>query len=107
MRLRLAEGRWQLIEREKNLQALSDLNMLVSDIPSVLRRITKQDYCDGPLQDDKGRPFQRWVFGPKYKGETLHVKLTLNRQGWLLCMSRYAIPSRRQRTSDSLLCQLR
>ena len=41
MRLRLAERRWQLIEREKNLQAVSDLNMLVSDIPSVLRRITR------------------------------------------------------------------
>jgi len=87
MRLRVAEGKWQLINREKNLQALSDLNMLVSEIPDVLRTISRKDYCDGPLPGDKGRPLEWWVFGPQYLGQTLYVKVAINRLGWLVCMS--------------------
>src|SRR5690606_32674169 len=64
----LASGKWQLINRDKNLQALADLDMLTCSrrIPAVLKSITKEDYCAGPLPDDKGRPFQWWVFGSRY-----------------------------------------
>lgn len=87
MRLRIAEGRWTLVQREKNLQALLDLGMVLSDVPEVLRSITYTDFCAGPLNDDKGRPLVWWVFGPQVSGETLYVKVALHPKKKLLCMS--------------------
>lgn len=83
----LASGKLQLIDRDKNLQALADLDMFETDVPAVLKSITKEDYCAGPLLDDKGRPFQWWVFGPRYGQQTLYVKVALSQRGWLVCMS--------------------
>ena len=49
--------------------------------------LTVNDYCEGPLPDDKGRLKQWWVFGPSYAGMTLYVKLCLNRRGHVECLS--------------------
>jgi len=86
LRLRLAEDRWSLIDREKNLESISDLNMLLSDIPGVLRKLSVEDYAYGPLDDDRGRSMQWWVFGPQVGRNTLYVKVAIH-QGRLLCMS--------------------
>lgn len=87
MKLCLAEGRWSFVEREKNLQALSELNMVIADVPKVLQAISYEEYCDGPMDDDKGRSLEWWVFGPHYLGETLYVKVAIHPQKQLLCMS--------------------
>lgn len=87
MKLRVAEGKWTLVDREKNLQDLAHMGMLTSDIPQVLQSLSPEDYCQGPLDDDRGRPLEWWVFGPMYLGQTLYVKLCINQKNWILCLS--------------------
>jgi len=87
MKLAVASDRWQLVRRDKNLEDLERLGMTHSDVVCVLQGMTVDDYCDGPLPDDKGRPKEWWVFGPVYAGETLYVKMCLNRFGTVECLS--------------------
>ena len=62
-------------EREKNLQALEDLR--------------EEDYSDGPLADDRGRPLRWWVFGPVVRGCCIYVKVSMHR-GTVICKSFHA-----------------
>lgn len=87
MKLAVAQGRWMLADRDKNLADLASLGMTLSEVSDVLQSLTVNDYCDGPLADDKGRAKQWWVFGPRYAGATLYVKVSLNRAGTVECLS--------------------
>ena len=33
------------------------------DVRRIMRGLEVEDYCEGPLSDDKGRPHDLWVFG--------------------------------------------
>lgn len=33
------------------------------DVHRIMRGLEVEDYCEGPLSDDKGRPRDLWVFG--------------------------------------------
>ena len=58
----------------------------MSEVPGVLRRLSVEDYSDGPLDDDTGRSLKWWIFSPEFSGVTLYVKLSVL-PGKLLCMS--------------------
>ncbi|HHW18672.1 MAG TPA: type II toxin-antitoxin system MqsR family toxin [Firmicutes bacterium] len=80
------EGKLAFVEREKNVQSLAMLGMLPSEVPSVLRELSVSDYSEGPLDDDRGRPIQWWVFGPNYCGIVLYIKVAVY-SGRCICMS--------------------
>jgi hypothetical protein len=87
LRLTLArEGTVRFDERAKNLQTMADLNLLEPDVAEILRKITEDDYCQGPLKDDQGRPLEWWVFGPSVSGCCVYVKVSLYR-GKVICKS--------------------
>lgn len=87
MKMAVARGRWTLADRDKNLADLVSLGMTRTEVSLVLQSLTVDDYCEGPLADDKGRAKEWWVFGPRYSGETLYVKISLNRRGMVECLS--------------------
>lgn len=87
MRIALArEHRIPFDPREKNSQTIADLGLMPSEVGGVLRRLTVEDYCEGPLPDDKGRPLEWWVFGPVVSGCCLYVKVSLHK-GRVICKS--------------------
>ena len=65
------------VDRNKNLESLSQLGILQTEVARVLKQITVSDYCDGPVNDDKGRNKQWWVFGPEHGGKVLYIKVCL------------------------------
>lgn len=71
------DHRLVLDERNKNLRSLAMLGMLPSEVPAVLRQLKVSDYCEGPLDDDPGRPLKWWVFAPEYCGVVLYIKVAL------------------------------
>ncbi len=83
----VATGRWLLAERDKNLFALSELDLVVNDVPGILQAPTVWDYVGGPLADDKGQPKEWWVFGPAHSGKDLYVKISLNGAGYCEVLS--------------------
>lgn len=87
VKLRVAEDRWTFVNRDKNLDALAELNMFPTDVATVLRDLKVRDYCEGPLEDDRKRPILWWVFGPTCMDESLYVKIGDHPAGQLLCMS--------------------
>jgi len=80
------EGKLTFVEREKNLESLSMLGMLPAEIPSVLRELRVSDYSQGPLDDDKGRPIQWWVFGCNYCDVVLYIRVAVYRDK-VICLS--------------------
>ncbi|WP_324718135.1 type II toxin-antitoxin system MqsR family toxin [Carboxydochorda subterranea] len=87
MKMALGRGRFLLAERDKNLRDLAELGMVVADVYQVLQRLSVSDYCQGPLDDERGRAKQWWVFGPRYEGMVLYVKVCVNRNGCVECLS--------------------
>ena len=87
MKMALARGRFLLAERDKNLRDLAELGMVPADVTQVLQRLSLSDYCEGPLDDDKRRAKQWWVFGPQYEGVLLYIKVCVNREGYVECLS--------------------
>jgi len=65
LRMALArDDQCHLVDRDKNLRALLELEMLRTEIPDVLRKLAVEDYCQGPLPDDQGKSKERGRTGP-------------------------------------------
>ncbi len=76
----------RLDKRPENLQTLADLGLWASDISDVLKKLSESDYCEGPLDDDKGRPIHWWVFGPVVLDCCVYTKVALH-SGKVICRS--------------------
>ena len=87
LKFAVANCRWSLVDRDKNLNDIACLGMTLAEVSEVLQSLTVNDYCEGPMADDKGRQKQWWVFGPVYAGIALYVKVCVNRHGWVECLS--------------------
>ena len=72
------EGALAFEGRSKNLQCLAELGILATDVVDLLRCLRTDDYCEGPLDDDKGRPIRWWVFGPSVLECCIYVKIALH-----------------------------
>lgn len=68
------------MNRDKNLPHIADLGLKISIVEKIVARLTSSDYSQGPLSDDRGRGDQLWVFGPRFEGQQLYVKLALRRE---------------------------
>lgn len=87
MKLAVARGNWTMAQRDKNLRDLAALGLLMDDVVRILQSLSVDDYCQGPLADDKGQPKEWWVFGPVYQGTPLYVKLCINSRRYVECLS--------------------
>ncbi len=77
MKMSLALRQYRFVNRGKNTTSLAEMNMLSNEVASILKSIQVSDYCDGPLDDDKGRDERWWIFGPEHQGEAIYVKVSL------------------------------
>lgn len=66
--------------REKNIQALLDLEITAGERKKHLKELVFEDYISGPNQDtnDKSRlPY--WEFGKSIKNKDVYIKISLNK----------------------------
>lgn len=71
----VASGKWEVVDRVKNLQGIMACGMLPSDIPAVIQSLTPAQYVEGPLPDHQGRRVNWWVFGAADRETEIYVKL--------------------------------
>ncbi len=77
---KIKKGIWGIFYRDdrgKNAQCLADLEMRPVDRDKVLDGIESKDYCKGPIKEELYNGADMWVFGKKFKGEEIYIKITL------------------------------
>ena len=75
--------------REKNIQALLDLEITSVRRKQYLRSLLVEDYISGPNADtnDKSR-FPYWEFGKSIKNKDVYIKISLNKENKsVICIS--------------------
>ena len=77
------------INREKNTQALLDLEILSDDRRKTLENLEVRDYCEGPLEETMhDAKSNMWVFGKQIKGTEVYIKITMGLQSRpVICIS--------------------
>lgn len=77
------------INREKNTQALLDLEISPFDRRNVLENLEVRDYSEGPLEETMHDAKTRmWVFGKEIKGTETYIKITMGlRNKPVICIS--------------------
>lgn len=87
----MSAGKYVFVPRGKNLQALSDHGLTITDAKSEIIGLVVGDYYKGPKQDfDPAQPGDIWEFKKDVGGEQFYVKLKIqNRNGEdvLKCLS--------------------
>lgn len=65
--------------REKNMQALADLNISRFERLNEIRTIEVEHYSDGPIRDVLNDYGEMWVFGKDVNGIETYIKITLGK----------------------------
>lgn len=64
-------------DRNKNAQALIDLELRPIDRITVLETLDIKDYSEGPLTETLYRGADMWVFGKTVKKKEVYIKITM------------------------------
>jgi len=76
------------VEREKNLQALLDLELLPEHREAILQELPLAGYIKGPKPDTVLEGANYWEFGVPVNGREVYVKLSLGPEdGPVVCLS--------------------
>ncbi len=83
----LKSGKFVLIPRAKNLQALAKHGLKSNDVFRTLCKLTSNDYAKGPLPDDSGDPCPVWIFRKTIDGKIFYIKIKLDPHVGVKCIS--------------------
>lgn len=70
----LALNNLAIKDREKNRQALIDLEMTSDQRREILLSLQPEDYVAGPQPDDTDETKEVWVFGKQCEGVEVYIK---------------------------------
>lgn len=78
MRSLIQQGRFEAIDRRKNMQTLMSLGITWKDAKQEIYELEHSDYISGPLEDDQ-QPGTGdvWVFYKEILGRLIYIKLKL------------------------------
>lgn len=75
------------LNREKNLQALLDLEIVRASRKEMLKELKVTDYYKGPTTDQFGNE-DLWEFGKSLKSKEVYIKITMGKQSKpVICIS--------------------
>lgn len=87
----LSIGKYDFVPRRKNMQALAQHGITITDVRSEILGLVVSDYYQGPKQDyDPNRPGDIWEFKKDIDGKQFYVKVKIvqeNGEDILKCMS--------------------
>ena len=64
-------------DREKNRNALFDLDISRFERSEIIKSIETEDYSEGPIPDELYHGTEMWVFGKDVKGIEVYIKITM------------------------------
>ncbi len=74
--------------REKNMNALADINITPRQRIEEVKSIQVEHYSEGPISDILNDYGEMWVFGKDIKGIETYIKITLGKLGYkTICIS--------------------
>lgn len=68
------------VPRQAFIEALTLLGITRRICHDELLSLSVEDYCQGP-EDDRDRPGEVWVFGKRFEGKDIYIKLKLAKVG--------------------------
>lgn len=75
-------------DREKNSEALLQLDITPMQRELIVKNLQVQDYVEGPVIDVLNQEGEMWVFGKDVKGREVYIKITLGYEnGQTICIS--------------------
>lgn len=75
-------------ERNKNSQALLDLNITSAYRIEVIKNLQVIDYSEGPHKDNLYKLSDMWIFGKAIKNTEIYIKISLgNKDSKVICIS--------------------
>lgn len=75
-------------DREKNREALLQLDITPMQRELIVKNLQVQDYVEGPVIDVLNQEGEMWVFGKDVKGREVYIKITLGYEnGQTICIS--------------------
>ena len=75
-------------DRDKNREALIQLDITPLQREMIVKSIQPQDYVEGPVIDMLNRLGEMWVFGKDVRGREVYIKITLGHGlGQTICIS--------------------
>lgn len=75
-------------DREKNRNALFDLDISRFERTEIIKCIETEDYSEGPIPDELYHGTEMWVFGKDVKGIEVYIKITMGGfNGRSICIS--------------------
>ncbi|MCQ2146958.1 MAG: toxin [Bacteroidales bacterium] len=63
--------------REKNSQALLDLNITRLKRLEIIKSIEVENYSEGPIRDQLNGFSEMWVFGKDVNGQEVYIKIAM------------------------------
>lgn len=74
----VSRGKYDFIPRRKNMQALAQHGMTITDAKSEILGLVAGDYYKGPKQDlDAGKPGDIWEFKKQIDGIQFYIKVKI------------------------------
>lgn len=74
--------------RDKNMQALTDLNITPAERVEEVKTIQVEHYSEGPIRDLLNDYGEMWVFGKDVKGIETYIKITVGKPNMkTICIS--------------------
>ncbi|MDD2791539.1 MAG: hypothetical protein PHD73_00055 [Sediminibacterium sp.] len=75
-------------ERNKNAQALLNLDISPAAREKILRDLQLVDYCEGPKRENLYGGSDMWIFGKTISKQEVYIKITLGFSGrQVICIS--------------------
>ena len=75
-------------DREKNREALLQLDITPMQRELIVKNLQVQDYVEGPVIDELNKSGEMWVFGKDVKEREVYIKITLGYEnGQTICIS--------------------
>jgi L-2-hydroxyglutarate oxidase LhgO len=74
------KGGVYFVTRQEFIKTLTSFGITRSICQEELLSLSVEDYCQGP-EEDRDRPGQVWIFGRRFQGTELYIKLKLAKVG--------------------------
>ena len=81
MKRLIASGKYDFVPRRKNMQALAEHGLTITDAKNEILGLVVSDYYKGPKKDfDPSRPGDIWEFKKNVEGTCFYIKVKITQE---------------------------
>ena len=78
---------FSIVPRDKNRNFMREYNLQLNDVKNIILGLSVDDYTKGPEEDEGGYAGEVWFFEPRFRGIKLYVKLRIQDNKLIVCIS--------------------